>query len=110
MRWYFIGLGALVCWYLFAAQTVAGALLVLTLGLVVPGYRKIDLWAAQRRKRRRLLADAEIQHAAWRRGDDRTAFFGRWQPPPEMYAPTSGTGRPPPPPINWETEQIRSIP
>lgn len=51
---------------------------------------KLLSWDAQARERRRLLDDCNREHAAWKAGDDRMAFFGRWQPPPEMFLETAG--------------------
>jgi hypothetical protein len=51
--------------------------------LLVALYRKIDGELPERRERARLLADCEYQHDAWKRGDDATAFFGRFRPLPE---------------------------
>lgn len=35
----------------------------------------------RRSERARLLADCDAQHAAWKQGHDRVAFFGRFPPP-----------------------------
>lgn len=80
-------------WSLFCAINVVGSVLAVrwTLKLIQRGTR--------RREHARLLADCEYQHAAWRRGDDAIAFFGRFQPagidgkivwcaPPQAFADT----------------------
>jgi len=61
--------------WLSAALTV-GIAGVSTAMVVIAVHREI-----QRRKCQRLIDDADIQHAAWRAGDDHTAVFGRFQPP-----------------------------
>lgn len=66
----------------FTPYTATGAFVTLLCGGFIAVVLKICSWASGRQKRRRLLADADGQHAAWCRGDERTAYFGRFQPDP----------------------------
>lgn len=88
LAFYAIGL-----WSTFWAVIVFGSALMVIWPL------KARQRAARRREHARLLADCEYQHAAWRRGDDAIAFFGRFQPagidgkivwcaPPQAFADT----------------------
>ena len=71
---------AFVLLYLCSLHPPVGPLLALALLAVVVAGLKIDLRRAQRQERARLVADAEIQHAAWKAGDDELAVHGRYAP------------------------------
>jgi hypothetical protein len=87
---------AIVLLYQIGAHPLYAAFSMLALAVLIPGALKLDSWLCERRQRRRLAFDAEYQHAAWMAGDDRTAFFGRYQPPSEMYVPKTQRADGPP--------------
>lgn len=65
---------------LIAVDKVLGASVIVGLAVIIPLALKLDTWFRSWEEKRRLMFDADYQHAAWLNGDDRTAFFGRWQP------------------------------
>ncbi len=65
----------------FTPYTATGAFVALLCGAFIATVLKICSWTNGRQERARLLADADAQHAAWCRGDDRAAFHGRFSPP-----------------------------
>lgn len=85
MRW--LGVVAVVALFCVIVQpfspysATAGFVALLWTGFIAV-VLKICSWVTGRSERRRLAADADRQHAAWSQGDDRTAFYGRFQPPP----------------------------
>lgn len=84
-HWYVIL--AIVCVFTIHVQPITpysatGAFVALLCGGFIAVVLKICSWATRRQERARLLADANHQHAAWCRGDESTALYGRFQPGP----------------------------
>lgn len=71
---------AIVFALISAPESPVAALGWLLGGLWVTAVLKASQWLNERDLRRRLIADAEIQHDAWKRGDDQLAFFGHYPP------------------------------
>ena len=71
---------AFVLLYLCSLHWLAGPLLAFALLAVVVVGLRIDLRRSERQEQARLIADAEIQHAAWKAGDDELAVHGRYAP------------------------------
>lgn len=86
MRRHWFAILAIVCVLTIVIQpftpyTATAAFVALLWGGCIAIALKIVSWLAGRQERARLLADADAQHAAWRRGDDRLAVHGRFPPP-----------------------------
>jgi len=72
---------ALAVLFWIGAQPRFAALIMTLGGCLVVGAVKLDSWLTERSRRARLIRDADYEHTAWKAGDDRTAVFGRFQPP-----------------------------
>lgn len=62
----------------FSPYTATGAFVALLWGAFIVLVLKICSWASGRQERARLLADADLQHAAMMRGDEYAGTFGRF--------------------------------
>lgn len=83
---------------LSATVFVLGALLISAPGATLLTYTLLGgflvafHWLVRREVCKRLIQDADHQHAAWKAGVDHVAFFGRYQPY-ELDTRSSSTSR-----------------
>lgn len=68
-------------WWLGGPQTLSSALGCLLGWIAAMVALNVTPWLNARDERRRLAADCDAQHDAWKRGDDLTAYFGHYPPP-----------------------------